>query len=253
MEALGYDKNKQNMLSLAQTITLNSIRSWQQQGMTALELVAILCCASGLLDKCQNRLDGELLELLRQTYERQKYYARKLELQWQLFRIRPGNHPIYRIFAMASLITRTSEQSFLNYFLDQFESGNFKSGESFSSFANSFAQSTLPGAEKLPKPGKGLIGNIFVNIFLPISYMYYAKHGDASAQQRVLAVYADFPALQENHITRYMGRYMSASHSKLANSKTILQQGLIEIFHRFCHYHLCSECVNSITEEGSQP
>ncbi|MBW6513403.1 MAG: DUF2851 family protein [Candidatus Syntrophosphaera sp.] len=253
MEALGYDKNKQNMLSLAQTVHLKSIRSWQEQGMTPLELVAIFCCASGLLDKSQNRLEGSLLELLRQTYERQKFYARKLDLPWQLFRIRPGNHPIYRIFAMGSLIARTSEQSFLNYFLDQFETGSFQGGKSRSSFARSFAQSTLPGAEKLPKLGQGLISSIFVNIFLPISYMYYDKHGDAASQQRVMAVYADFPALQENHITRFMGRYMSATHSKLANSKTIYQQGLIEIFHRFCHYHLCAECVNSITEEAPRP
>mgnify|MGYP000872832711 CR=1 FL=1 len=243
MEALGYDKNKQNMLTLAQSIPLRSVREWQSEGMTALELVSVLCCASGLLKRSRNHLDAALYAMVWDTYEHQHYFAQNLEIPWQLFRIRPASHPIYRIFAIASLIHKTYSQGFLDYWLEQAQPLNSRARQAFSAFTNVFTDSAMPGAEKLPKPGKGLIGNIYVNIFLPVSYMYFEKHSDAEAQQRILEFYAGFPALQENHITRHMGRYLSPAHNQLANSKTVLQQGLIELFHRFCNYHLCSECA----------
>lgn len=251
MEALGYDKNKQNMLNLAQAIPLKSIQAWRQEGMSALELVSILCCSTGLLTRCQNRLDAGLVQIIQKTYEHQKFFAKSLDIEWHLFRIRPGNHPVFRIFAMGNLLHKTLDHGLLNFFLNQTHSGGSDHKKNFVCFAKIFTEATLPGAEMLPKPGKGLIGNIYVNIFLPISYMYYEKHADASAQQRVTDDYSYFPALQENHITRFMGRYMSPSHNKLANGKTLYQQGLIEIFHRFCHYHMCAECVSSNLQERS--
>jgi len=242
MEALGYDKNKHNMLSLAQAIPLADIRSWQQEGLSALELVAILCCSSGLLDRCGKHLDDRLRQLLNEAYEGQRFFARRLQIDWQLFRIRPLSHPLYRIFAMASLIHRTAEQGLMEYFRDQALSGQPDGKKVFKAFADIFAASALPGMEKMPRPGKGLIGNIYVNIFLPVSYMYCEKHSDNQTRDRIIGCYKEFPALQENHVTRYMSRYLSPAHLEAVNGKTVLQQGLMELFHRYCQYHLCAEC-----------
>lgn len=245
MEALGYDKNKQNMLSLAQSIHLQSVRAWQDEGLTALELVSILCCSSGLLDKCHRHLDPGLFSLIQGSYEDQKFFARSLAIDWQLFRIRPASHPLYRLLAMGSLLHKTREQGLLNFLLERLRDSQSDGRKSFNEFFRIFSLAALPGAEKLPKPGKSLIGNIWINIFLPVCYMYYEKHSDAEAQQRIIQFYTEFPALQENHVTRFMSRYLSPSHKLLANRRTLFQQGLIEIFHRFCNYHLCSECVSA--------
>ncbi len=242
MEALGYDKNKYNMLSLAQAIPLNDVRSWQREGLSALELVAILCCSSGLLERCGKHLDENLSSRLIQSYEQQPFFARKLQIDWQLFRIRPLSHPLYRIFAMASLVHKTAEQGLLEFFLEKTLLAEADGKKVFQAFNGIFASSSLPGTESLPRPGKGLTGNIYINIFLPVSYMYCDKHTDSETRERIIRHYLEFPALQENHVTRFMGRYLSPSHLQTVKEKTVLQQGLMELFHRYCKYHLCAEC-----------
>jgi hypothetical protein len=242
MEALGYDKNKHNLLSLAQAVPLSDIRSWQREGLSALELVAILCCSSGLLERCGKQLDERLQQLLTQAYERQSFFARKLQIDWQLFRIRPLSHPIYRIFAMASLIYKTAEQGLMEFFLERVLKDKADGKKVFKTFAGIFADAVMPGTEKLPRPGEGLIANIYVNIFLPVSYMYCDKHSDNETRERIIRYYSGFPALQENHVTRFMARYLSPTHQRAVNGKTLMQQGLMEIFHRYCRHHLCAEC-----------
>lgn len=247
MEALGYDKNKQNMLNLAQAVTLNDIREWNAAGMTALELASILCCASGLLDKSGTRLGPELTGLIRTTYEQQVFFARKLDLDWQLFRIRPANHPVFRILAISGLIHSAVRQGFLNFFLEKVFAEENDGKKAFSAFGKIFSESILPGAEKLPRPGKGILGNIFINILLPILYLYHDKTSDLRAKEKILSHYSSFGPLQENRITRFMGRYLSPAHQKIAHGRTMYQQGLIEIYRRYCHYHLCQECVAANT------
>ncbi len=242
MEALGYEKNKHNLLYLAQAIPLKDIRAWQNEGLDALDLVAILSCSSALLERCGSHLDERLRQLLQEAWERQPFFSRRVQIDWQLFRVRPQGHPLYRIFAMASLIHRTSGQGLMEYFQDKVLSGNAEPKKVFRAFSQAFAESVLPGSEKLPRPGKGLISNIYINIFLPISYMYGEKHSDPAAQEKIIQYYKSFPALQENHITRFMNRWLSESQSRTVGKSTLLQQGLMELFHRYCRYHLCEEC-----------
>ncbi len=177
---------------------------------------------------------------MRAAYERQGYFAKRLEIDWQLFRIRPSNHPVYRLIAISGLIHRTLEQGLLAHFQQNSALGDAK--QDFRNFAAVFGGSALPGTEKLPQPGKNLISNIYVNIFLPIQYLYFDKQSGSDEAGKIAALYCAFPPLQDNHVTRFMQRYLSESHIDAANRKSIYQQGLMEIFNRWCRYHLCDEC-----------
>ncbi len=240
MEALGYDKNKLNLLSVAQSIPLRHLRDWHREGMSAVDLVSIFCCSTGLIDRCGKILSPEFSAALRAAYERQGYFAKRLEIDWQLFRIRPSNHPVYRLIAISGLIHRTLEQGLLAHFQQNSALGDAK--RDFRNFAAVFGGSALPGTEKLPQPGKNLISNIYVNIFLPIQYLYFDKQSGSGEAGKIAALYSAFPPLQDNHVTRFMQRYLSESHIDAANRKSIYQQGLMEIFNRWCRYHLCDEC-----------
>lgn len=242
MEALGYDKNKLNLLKVAQLIPLREIRAWQEQGMTALELISVFCCSTTLIERCGKQLGSELVKLLRGSYETQKYTARQLGIDWQLFRIRPPNHPVYRLFFMCGLLQRSQSQGLLEHFMQRTQDAADPPRTRFKRFQELFTESTLAGSERLPKPGKNLIGAIYVNIYLPILYLFYDKLSDQEGKQRVLKDYDAFPPLQENHITKFMGRHLSESHKRLASGKSLYQQGLIELFHRFCRYRLCDQC-----------
>jgi hypothetical protein len=246
MEALGYDKNKQNMLLLAQSIPINKIKEWVGQGMTVIELVSVFCCSSGLLPRSMKMIPENLSALLKDTYESQRFFSQRIDLDWQMFRIRPASHPIFRLISFANIIHKSAQEGLLSHFLKSvFESEN--TGENiFKVFYSLFSESVLPGAETLPKLGKALVSTIFVNIFLPVAFLYFDKNNDLENPQKCTEIYGKHPPLQENHITRYMARYLSVSHNSIVNTRAIYQQGLMELFHRFCHYHLCGECASSM-------
>ncbi|MDP2173558.1 MAG: DUF2851 family protein [Candidatus Cloacimonadaceae bacterium] len=245
MEAVGYDKNKLNLLKIAQLIPYRLIREWHQQGMDALDLISIICVSSGLLEKSQKLVDEGFAALLRQRFEAQGFFAQRLDIPWQLFRIRPTSHPIYRIIALCSLILKTTDSGLINYFISHVRDFSLKEGDWYRGFNAIFAKNVLPGAEKFPKPGKGVIGNIYLNIFLPVVHLYHEKISDTKNLSRILDEYQSFPALQDNHITRFMANHTNPNLIKLALGKSIHQQGLIDIYYRFCRYRLCDECVTN--------
>ncbi|HPU99617.1 MAG TPA: DUF2851 family protein, partial [Candidatus Cloacimonas acidaminovorans] len=101
MEAAGYDKNKFNLFQLAQSIPFAKLKEWHKEGLKSDEMISIFLGSSGLLLKSRNRLNGELYETLSHSFESQRFYARKINVDWQLFRIRPGNHPVFRLILLS--------------------------------------------------------------------------------------------------------------------------------------------------------
>lgn len=245
MEAAGYDKNKLNLLKIAQLIPYRHIRQWQAEGMDAMDLISIICVSSGLLAKSVKHLDESFAALLNTRFEAQSYHAQKMDIDWQLFRIRPANHPIYRIIALCTLLLKTTDAGLLNYLLSHVIGSSTREGDWFRGFRAVFAKNVLPGAEKFPQPGKGVVGNIYLNIFLPIIHLYHEKIADSKTLSRIVEEYQSFAALQDNHITRFMANHANPRLIPLASSKSIYQQGLIEIYYRWCRHRLCDECVRT--------
>ncbi|MDZ4182945.1 MAG: DUF2851 family protein [Candidatus Cloacimonadaceae bacterium] len=245
MEALGYDKNKLNLLKIAQLVPYRRIREWQAEGMDALDLISIISVGSGLLERSKKLVDESFAALLNIRFEAQNFSAQRMEIDWQLFRIRPTNHPIYRIIAICGLLLKTTDSGLINYFLNHVQGFSPQEGHWYRGFSAIFAKNALPGAEKFPQPGKSVISNIYLNIFLPVMHLYHEKVADSKTLSRVVEEYQSFAALQDNHITRFMANHANPRLVPLASSKSIYQQGLIEIYYRWCRHRLCDECVRT--------
>lgn len=242
MEALGYDKNKLNMLKIAQTISYAQVKEWHSRGMDPLDLIAIYSASSGILERAAKYLKEPLYQLLKTRYEEQIYYAGRIEVDWQLFRIRPGNHPIYRIFSIAPIVMGSCSEGLLNFFIDRMNLVSREAMAQIKQLSRMFGESCLPGAEALPQPGAGLLKTLYLNIWLPMSYMYHEKMGDTDMLGSIMSCYKQIGALPENHVLRYMQRQINPTLRQNAGSKAIYQQGMLELYARFCKYHCCKEC-----------
>lgn len=236
-EALGYTKNKLNTLFIAQNLPLLQLREFKEAGMTQDELFSIYLGSSGLLYRKGEIMPAEDRERAQKIYEAQTWYAKKLDLDWQLFRIRPQSHPLIRLQHISPLIYHCLDEGLFKTFLrftssyDQLLKG-YRAIWKEGSLSPDLAQIRL---------GKSVQDNIYINIFLPILALWYRKMGEKDSP--AIEAYKSFSALQDNYITRFMHRYLSDSHVKLANSKAVYQQGLIDIYHRFCSWHLCKQCM----------
>lgn len=241
MEAAGYDKNKFNTLQLAQSIPFAKLKAWIADGMDLPALLSILLFSSGILAKSKDRLKPELCDSLIKAYECQGFYARKLEIDWQLFRIRPLNHPIYRIIMLGEFFLGIAPDGLLNCFLNQVEHGYPDTRLRFQRFSKLFStpSTTLIPARAL---GSAVVKNIYLNIYLPIMYLYADKIADTAMAVAILESWNSFGAAADNYITRFMCRHINAGQLKAVNSKSLYQQGLMDIFYRYCRYHLCDEC-----------
>jgi len=239
-EALGYHNNKLNTLQLAQTLSLDILQEFKAEGMSKAELAAIYVCASGMLKAKTTIIDEALQHKLWQLYESQTYYARKIAIDWQFFRIRPQNHPLKRILYISDLIWENLDKGLLHHFIINTSPYADDPARHYKAF-NALWQNSEIFEGNAQSIGMGVRDNIYLNILLPVLDLYYQKM--AMDTRPIELLYRDFPGLQANHITRFMSGYMNENQGKLVNTKAIYQQGLLDIYHRYCNWHLCSECL----------
>jgi hypothetical protein len=242
MEAAGYDKNKLNLLQLAQSVTFADLKDWHERNMDCVAMISILSSSSGLLGKSKNRLENVLYESLMKAYELQAFHARKVNIDWQLFRIRPGNHPMFRLIMLSEFIHTCLKDGLLNRFLHEVERGNTMPADRYKRFSKLFSTATDLNLLKAKSLGKTVINNIFLNIYLPIMYLYAQKMNDAAMAISLMESWEAFGALEENYVTRFMCRHINPSQVSSVNKRSLYQQGLIDIFYRTCRYHLCEQC-----------
>ena len=243
-EALGYVKNKYNTMQIAQSLPIKEIRRFKSEGLSKSQLCAIYLCSFGLLAKAPHVLKDEVQSELWHNFELQRWYAQKQYIDWQLFRVRPQNHPSLRIIYISDLIWQYCDTGLINAFICDID----QEADLYKEFKKLWApRKTLDSMPAL-KLGKGVQDNIYLNIYLPIICLWQEKMGQAT--DGYYQAFRELPPLQDNHITRFMERYLNPSQLKLAKSKAIYQQGLMDIYHRFCDWHSCAECLQRHKSTG---
>lgn len=241
MEAIGYNKNKINLLQLAQNVSFAKISAWIRDGISLPALLSIVLKSGGLLDRCGGMLSEECVSELNRLYEEQAFSAVKLDLDWQLFRIRPNNHPLYRLIHLISFIY--SRPSLLQDFLIRRDLLDSEPSTLRMKIKHELATVVPEVFGRVPGLGSGTIDTLTLNILIPIRYLYFQKTGDHQEVGKSLELYATFPGLAENYITRFMAEKLNSGQKKLVHSREIYQQGLIELYNRHCKFHLCGECM----------
>ncbi len=247
MEALGYSRNKFQMLLLASELNINKLKEYYLQGMNLKELTAIFLCATGLnlnlTPQVRKNLNPE------EIYNKQEYYIGTIDLKWDLFRIRPANHPANRLIQIAPLIFDSLSNPLL-YKLQKcfsFAGHDLSIGEMKKRLFNIFNPddgSLFPCS----RIGKQRIWGILINIFIPVLILFSQNQGFKDLEKSVLKVYFSFSGLEENRLIRAMKPFLLDSQYRLINSKAHLQQAIIYLYYRYCQHHNCDLCKNNRSE-----
>ncbi len=243
MEALGYGKNKFNTLALAQQFAWDTLQEWKGAGLTDLALAAIWIYYSGLVTQAGRLLGPELSELLARAYEEQNFTTAKGNLHWNLFRIRPLNHPVKRLVQASLVIDKLLDRGFLTFILTAFQSSDKGKPLSFITNIQSQINVTRFRDIEIGKIGTNMLQTMAGNIFLPVIFLYAQKTNDHSLQDQIIAAYNQMTAENGNYITSFMGGYLNQQQLQLCNKKFIYQQGVMNLYFRFCNYRLCDLCL----------
>ena len=255
MEGLGYSKNQEPFVRLAQSVSLAWVRNADlDNDPPAIE--AIVFGVAGLLPKIRSLKDKEskayARELIHGWNERRtSYRGEALHVgDWQFFPTRPANFPTVRLSAAPALI-----QKFLHDDLFRKVIQIIKSGA-----AATEKQSTLhkllsinahlfwsqhynfdePAAKPIKPLGVSRIDDIIVNTILPIAFLYARIFKDKDVREGAIAFLQSMAPLSENSVTRLMSKQLLKGRVKLDSAGA--QQGVIQLYKFYCTEERCAEC-----------
>ena len=232
MEALGYSQNRGPFLDLAARVTcadLDCVCAGLEGPERVAAIEARLLSAAGLDHRARSTVPP---------------------IAWHLFRVRPQNHPRRRIAGFArvlepflsrpgaapsawqgkGLVGGTAE--LLRNPPERGEKGRWSTLVKVLTGSHPAAQDTgTPGQKPV---GSGRARDMVVNCVLPFIHAWARSRGDRELEEQSLEEYRRLPRLQENEITREMGRLASEGLPDEADWRRVVdgarrQQGLVHL------------------------
>jgi len=182
LEALGYSKNKYQMLQLALNIKFAKLKEiYVENRLHVHDVIALLLGSSDLLNKLPNSIPSEFKLKWQELLANQEYGIKPIKIDWNLFRIRPVNHPAMRILQIAGIIYESLDSSLFQNILKLFSvSENKFNLQIIRSNIYSYFQTTVEFLPENMKMGKTQIDIILINIILPLLILYAKEKQYAS-------------------------------------------------------------------------
>jgi len=278
MDSLGYSANREPMRALATALPLSQLLTLPL-GKTLAEratlLESILLGAGGLLPS--QRPDMGAMDYLSAQYAEEveaiwQTYAPLLALSsgdaiggWSMDRVRPANAPPRRLAAAARLLAHLLWEpgGMLSPFIDLASSAKPKDlakkwnallnvpadaywGQ-YSDFGQPLERAHLNGPAALV--GGSRAADITVNILLPLLIAHSDRNALPDLRETALVVYAVYPKLQDNKITRAMADEALGPRQEKAINGARRQQGLMHLYRLYCEARRCYECpISGLTQ-----
>ncbi|MDQ3928204.1 MAG: DUF2851 family protein, partial [Chloroflexota bacterium] len=278
MDALGYSANREPMRELATTLPLSQLLTLPLKAdisERAMLLESVLLGAGGLLPSQRadigdmDWLSSEYAEELEGTW---RACASFLGLApeaapvsgWTADRVRPANSPPRRLAAAARLLARLLWEpgGALGPFIDmkgppaelakKWTRLLCVRGEGYWAthvdFGHELGDKSNEGAALV---GNSRAADMVINVLLPLLVAYAEIEGKPELGSKAMSVYACYPSLSENRITRAVADEALGPRKKEGLKGARRQQGLLHLYKLYCQPRRCYECpLSGLTGSG---
>lgn len=255
-EALGYSNNKAIMLRLAQSANINFLRSVVFEANALETIRAVLFYISGLIAPDKTYPDQEISDYVESTIKtwdtiKDQYDGKTYsEVNWHFFKLRPQNFPTIRLAGGSVLLQKIMFGDLIGRVIKKFE--EIKNKEVLLRSVKSLFIVPSDGFWKkhyvLDKPtddeikyfiGGSRIDDIIINIVLPFVSVYSEIYGNRELSKTVLQIFSSYVQPDNNNIVKTVA---SSLYIEDQWKRSVLSQGMIELFRNFCSRDKCSEC-----------
>jgi len=250
-EALGFSKNKDQMLALAASADLKWLEKTSGGNLIAIQ--ALLFGRAGLLFDV--RVKDEYIDKIKSIWNSLPAKEKVQILNrpnWTFFRLRPQNFPTVRIAYGSQLVQKLIYEDMFKSLVMLFNSEQFD------------IAGVLKSMEKLFKPGHDaywsnhydlgrktstlnkLLGSqrlidIIVNVVIPVIYFYSNEFGNKLIRSNLLKLYSGMKLKPDNNILRVMSVQLFDGRNIKINSPS-MDQGAIQLHNFYCIRERCNEC-----------
>lgn len=255
-EALGYSKNKSQMLNLAQSVNVKFLNKIESDGVLVEKYEAALFFISGLAHDSSSATDPatktyiEKISLhwnsINSLYDG-KYFD---ETYWHFFRLRPQNFPTVRLAGGARILKelfynnliplltkKITEIHNLTVLINSLRSVFVIRADGF--WKNHYIFDQTANSEIKYFVGAGRADEIVVNVVLPFFSVYFDIFGNYELSKKIIKLYNIYQQRSENQIINEVAQALDLSEH---TTRTVLAQGMIELFRNFCSRNKCLEC-----------
>jgi hypothetical protein len=257
--ALGYTRNADAMTLLAQRVSFADVSDLlpRVRGDEPETLIfGALLGAAGLLPSQRGRavrgLFAQDLERAWAVAQEHGWRMARTIPGWETRRVRPGNHPVRRLAALAILAVSFERADPLGYLARLVVNEQRPAGSLVSYFlvrGPSREWGTivdLDGVVDPPVPGllgRERAGEIVINAVLPLLHALGRFWDNRELEHASLETYRTFPRTAHNRLVRGMAEQIAGAEGLSVASTACHQQGLLHIFRRTCEAHACEECL----------
>lgn len=251
-EALGFSKNKVQMMKLASSADVFSTKR-NLKNAAALQLQAILFGSSGLLFDVRTKdfYIDEIKSLWKQ-FEPKTQKTGLSRADWNFFRQRPGNFPTKRIAYGSQILHKILNQNLLKQIVEIFRSASFNIRECSKSIIHLFEAAndeyweTYYDFGKKSKNKSGLIGkqrldDIVMNVIIPFMYVYGCEFDDKLIKQNSLRLYNELKTTADNSVISIIQNQVIKNRGVKIETLA-LEQGAIQLYNFYCMQERCSKC-----------
>ncbi len=255
-EALGYSKNKVPMTTLAQYANIDFLKKIEIDGIIVQKYEAALFNISGLINSKQEINDEETKKYLEGTLLHwnsiKLFYDGEYmnETQWHFFRLRPQNFPTIRIAAGARILKEILHEDLITVIakkiaeiqkpkvlINSLRSLFVIKSEQY--WKNHYVFNQLAKSEIKYFVGATRADEIVINVVLPFFAVYFEIFGNKGLPKKIMKIYSIYEQKSENQIINDVG---NALMMKEHIGRTIISQGMIDLFRSYCSKGKCLEC-----------
>ncbi len=255
-EALGYSKNKTQMVELAKHANINFIKMIEKDGVVIEKYEAVLFFISGLIQNSTIASDEQTKKYLERINLHwnsvRTFYDSKLmdETEWHFFRLRPQNFPTIRIAGGAKIlfeilhgdlirimVKKITEIHSLQVLINSLRSLIIVKSEGY--WRNHYVLDEEANSDIKYFVGVSRADEIVVNVLIPFFTVYFDVFGNKNLSKKIFKMYTSFQQKSENQIITDVASSLKATESA---KKTVLAQGMIELYRNYCSRNRCLEC-----------
>jgi hypothetical protein len=250
-EALGFAKNKEQMLKLSSILTLEHIKKHSGGSITGIQ--SLLYGSGGLLFDV--RIKDPYIDEIKENWKavEGKLNIQKLERsQWNFFGQRPQNFPTLRLAYGSQIIYNLIHMEKFKKIIKLFGDKLLKPRELFSGLIELFAPQTdkywlthydlgKSSRSKNILGGRQRITDIVVNVLIPFARVYGEVFDDTEISNNTIELYRKLRIKADNNIIRVINQQLLKNRDIKINTPAN-EQAVIQLYNFYCTREKCDKC-----------
>ncbi|NOS86119.1 MAG: DUF2851 family protein [Ignavibacteria bacterium] len=250
-EALGFAKNKEQMLKLSSNLNLELIKKHSGGSITGIQ--ALLFGAGGLLFDV--RVKDSYIDEIKENWKsvEGKLNIQKLERShWNFFGQRPQNFPTLRLAYGSQIIYNLLNREQFKKIISLFSNRMLKPRDLFSGLVELLAPQTdkywlthydlgKSSKSKNILGGRQRITDIVVNVLIPFAKVYGEVFDDTEISNNTIEMYRKLRIKADNNIIRVINEQLLKNRDIKINTPAN-EQAVIQLYNFYCTREKCDKC-----------